>query len=653
MRQQNKTKNPMNLSSISMILFLFIAPQTFVNAQMTAMRSCASAEILKKQVTNNPHFADRLEQMERTTARLAQSALLETRGTIVIPVVVHVLHATNVQNISDAQIVSQIAVLNRDFRKMNPDIYRVPALFSGVSADCGIQFKLATRDPQGNSTNGIRRYLTKKTAWNTNDDMKKPENGGAAPWDAAQYLNFWVCNMGDGTLGYAQFPGGAPETDGVVIDYRCFGTIGTVNAPYNMGRTATHEVGHYFNLQHIWGDSDCGDDHVADTPQQFKANSGMPVFPHYSNCNNIRTVDMSMNFMDYVFDDAMHLFTQGQKARMHAVLSVDGLRASLITSDGCKAPAGTVCAAPTGLTAYDMTTQTAILNWIDWNANDNYLLEYRSNGNLQNIISIQTNNTTKILTGLTPNTTYSYRVKTICGSNWSESQQFTTAAVENIRCTDGWAENKQRETAASLIVGKTIHSMLISANDKDWFKVTTTAEKPNIKVLLNQLQTDYDLKLYDSDGHLLRTSSAKGRKDECLWYNANVGATYYIQVFGYDGAFNTESCYSMTANIGSVAFQKADGTMESNVMMEDKSFEIYPNPVVGEAILEVNIEKEVLAEVKVWDLKGELRFERMHNLVKGDTKIRLDVSNLPSGFYLVSMMLDGRIQNRKMTVQTY
>jgi hypothetical protein len=643
----------MNSTSFSMILFLFIAPQMLVNAQSTATRPCAAVEILKKQVTNDPHLADRLEEMERTTARLASTALVETRSTIVIPVVVHVLYATNIQNISDAQILSQIAVLNRDFRKMNPDIYQIPALFSGAAVDCSIQFKLATRDPQGNATTGIQRYFTKRTAWNTNDEMKRPETGGVAPWNAAGYLNFWVCNIGDGTLGYAQFPGSAPETDGVVIDYRCFGTIGTVNAPYNLGRTATHEVGHYFNLQHIWGDSDCGDDHVADTPTQFKPNAGVPTFPHYSHCNNVRTVDMSMNFMDYVFDEAMHLFTQGQKARMQAVLSEEGLRAGLVTSDGCKAPAGTICAAPTGLTAYDMTTQTAILNWIDWNANDNYRLEYWEDNNNQNIISTQTNNTTKILTGLTPNTTYSYRVKTACGATWSEAQQFITASVENARCKDSGLDNKQMERAAPLTVGKTIHSMIVRATDKDWFKITTTAVKPNVKVLLNQLPTDYDLKLYDEAGNLLRTSSAKGRKEECLWYNASASATYYVQIFGYDGAFDTQSCYSLTYNTSANAFQKADGTMETNVMMADKSFEIYPNPVVGEAILEVNIEKDVFAAVKVWDLGGSLRAELGQNLVKGDTKIRLEVGHLPSGLYLVSMELDGRIQNRKMTVQTY
>jgi hypothetical protein len=195
--------------------------------------------------------------------------------------------------------------------------------------------------------------------------------------------------------------------------------------------------------------------------------------------------------------------------------------------------------------------------------------------------------------------------------------------------------------------------MIVRATDKDWFKITTTSEKPNVKVVLNQLPTDYDLKLYDEAGNLLRTSSAKGRKEEYLWYNASSSATYYVQIFGYDGAFDTENCYSLTYNTASNVFQKADGTMETNVMMADKSFEIYPNPVVGEAILEVNIEKEVFAAVKVWDLKGGLRAEMGQNLVKGDTKIRLDVVNLPSGLYLVSIELDGRVQNRKMNVQTY
>ncbi len=643
----------MNITIFSAILFLFIAPPTLLNAQTTAKPTCAAATILQKQVTNNPHLADKLEQMERLTAHLAQSTVVETRSIIVIPVVVHVLYANNIQNISDAQILSQIAVLNRDFRKTNPDIHQVPALYAGAAADCGIQFKLATRDPKGNATNGIQRYNSKRAAWNTNDEMKKPENGGVAAWNAGKYLNFWICNIGDGTLGYAQFPGSAPETDGVVIDYRCFGTTGTAKAPYNLGRTATHEVGHYFNVQHIWGDSDCGDDHVSDTPPQFKPNNGVPAFPHYSTCNSVRTVDMSMNFMDYVYDEAMHLFTQGQKTRMQAILSPEGLRASLTTSDGCKAPAGTVCAAPTGLIAYDMTAKTATLNWIDWNANDDYILEYRADQDLQNIISIQTRLTTQLLTNLKSNTNYWYRVRTVCGTAWSEAQQFTTAAIENLPCIDALMDNKQRETAATLELSKTIRSMLVKKGDKDWYKITTTTEKPNLKVLLNQLPTDYDLKLYDSDGNLLRTSSAKGQRDECLWYNSTVSATYYVQIFGYDGVFDTQSCYSLTCNTSANAFQKADGTLESNVTMADKSFSIYPNPVVGEAILEVNIEKDVFARVQIWDLNGGLRAERSQNLVKGDTKMRLDVSDLPSGLYLVSMTVDGRTQNRKMTVQTY
>jgi hypothetical protein len=142
------------------------------------------------------------------------------------------------------------------------------------------------------------------------------------PWPTDRYLNLWVCNLGSNLLGYAQFPGGPAATDGVVILYAAFGTQGTATAPFNKGRTATHEVGHYLNLRHIWGDrNDCtGNDFVTDTPPAGAANFGKPKFPHIT-CNNGPDGDMFMNYMDYVDDAAMVMFTTGQVARMNATLA--------------------------------------------------------------------------------------------------------------------------------------------------------------------------------------------------------------------------------------------------------------------------------------------------------------------------------------------
>jgi hypothetical protein len=252
--------------------------------------------------------------------------------------VVHVVYYNSTQNISDAQIQSQIDVLNEDFRNLNADKTNRPSLFAGLAADVQIQFCLAKRTPSGASTTGIVRKQTTVNGFSTDDKVKYSSTGGSDIWDRNKYLNIWVCALTGGTLGYAQFPGGPAATDGVVIDYRYFGRTGTVVAPYNKGRTATHEVGHWLNLRHIWGDANCGNDYVSDTPTQQAANYGCPTFPKPS-CGN--TSDMFMNYMDYVDDACMNMFTAGQSSRMNALFASGGSRVSLLTSDGCTPPSST------------------------------------------------------------------------------------------------------------------------------------------------------------------------------------------------------------------------------------------------------------------------------------------------------------------------
>ncbi len=157
--------------------------------------------------------------------------------------------------------------------------------------------------------------------------MKKSSQGGINPTSPTTKLNMWVCNMGGGILGYAQFPGGSSSTDGVVVDDNAFGNTGTVTSPYHKGRTATHEVGHWLNLRHIWGDATCGSDLVSDTPTHNTANYGCPGYPHYSTCSG-SPVEMTMNYMDYTYDACMYMFSTGQKTRMKAVFAPGGPRNS-------------------------------------------------------------------------------------------------------------------------------------------------------------------------------------------------------------------------------------------------------------------------------------------------------------------------------------
>ncbi len=288
-------------------------------ASAATLRSCASQDVLEAQLKADPMQAIRMNEIEAFTNEQLLKGFSGrlVNGKIEIPVVVNVLYRTTAENISNAQIQTQIDVLNKDFNALNSDYNSVPALFAGVKANIGITFVL----------DQVIRKSTTKTSWGTNDAMKKTAQGGLAPTSPTTKLNLWSCNIGGGILGYAQFPGGASSTDGVVIDSRYFGLSGAANAPFNLGRTATHEVGHWMNLRHIWGDATCGSDLVSDTPTHNTANYGVPAYPHYSTCSGT-PVEMTMNYMDYVDDNAMYMFSTGQKSRMTAIFATGGPRAA-------------------------------------------------------------------------------------------------------------------------------------------------------------------------------------------------------------------------------------------------------------------------------------------------------------------------------------
>jgi hypothetical protein len=247
---------------------------------------------------------------------------------ITIPVVVHVLFNSSV-NVSDEQIKSQIDALNKNFNKENEDFSKVPAAFAGVAGVANFRFELAKVDPNGRATNGITRTKSARELWTNDDKVKNPAYGGVAPWDANSYLNIWVCNLVPGLLGYASAPGSPADKDGVVIKFSIFGTNASGN--FNLGRTAVHEVGHWLNLKHLWGDKECGSDEVDDTPQQRTYNQGAPTFPKMGmGCSASNPHgEMFMNFMDFTNDASMMMFTKGQVKRMRALFGTGGVRESI------------------------------------------------------------------------------------------------------------------------------------------------------------------------------------------------------------------------------------------------------------------------------------------------------------------------------------
>ena len=314
--------NKVKLCLLGLVAFFLANPYSYAQ-----VRNCGSMEYLNYQMSTDAKRASKLEKIERHYEKVLESSFRAVEGVITIPIVVHVVYNTSAENISDAQIQSQITVLNDDFRRMNSD---ADGTWS-QAADSQIEFCLATVDPSGNPTTGITRTSTSTTAFGTNDQMKFNSSGGKDAWPASDYLNFWVCDISGGILGYAQFPGGSASTDGVVNDYQYTGTIGTASAPFDLGRTATHEVGHWLNLRHIWGDGGCSvDDYVSDTPTSDGANYGCAT--GHSSCSS---TDMVQNYMDYSDDACMNLFTAGQKDRMRAIFEPGGYRVSLLTSNGC------------------------------------------------------------------------------------------------------------------------------------------------------------------------------------------------------------------------------------------------------------------------------------------------------------------------------
>jgi len=313
---------------------------TNVNAQKS--EKCLTDIMFQEAAAKDPSLYLRRAEVEKQTEEYAAKAKHQKRASAapkIIPVVFHVIHECGSENISREQILDQIRILNLDFRRKNKDTVRTPAHFDSLAADVNIEFRLATLDPLGNPTDGVVRVFSHLTN-NARDNVK-----ALSYWDSKKYLNIWVVKSINSTgalnggivLGFAQFPNsGNAKTDGVEIRADYIGSIGTSTG--HEGRTATHEVGHWLNLRHIWGDAQCGSDLVNDTPTHFEANqSNCPTYPHVTNCatgtktNNGPYGEMFMNYMDYVDDACMNMFSVGQSTRMNAVVSGTGFRTQLVS----------------------------------------------------------------------------------------------------------------------------------------------------------------------------------------------------------------------------------------------------------------------------------------------------------------------------------
>ena len=319
-------------------IFLFLLFSTSGKSQ----KKCGTENKRFEALARNPGLLKERQIIEDFTKNWIDKVDAAKSGQTVvkIPVVVHVVWRTADQNISDEQIKSQIDILNKDFRKLNSDANKTPAFFKNLVADVGIEFCLAARDPAGMVTNGITRTKTTVVDIGDKDRWHTTLRGGKDPWNNKKYINIWVCEAGEDLYGFAFLPGTAdpPESDGLVISSEYFGSTGTAIAsfPNHKGRTTTHEMGHYFNLEHLWGpdESECEEgDEVEDTPLQFEATYDCASYPLKDECSPTDNGILFFNYMDYVDDECMYMFTEGQKKRMNA--SLNGFRSTLLGQTNC------------------------------------------------------------------------------------------------------------------------------------------------------------------------------------------------------------------------------------------------------------------------------------------------------------------------------
>ena len=604
----------------------------------TPHRICGTMDQLAVLKQQDPGLEVRMQQIEQMTSDYIATHPNSDRAVVTIPVVFHVVYNTTAQNISDAQCQYQIDQLNQDYAHINSDANNAPASFLSLAANCNVQFCLAVRDPNGNATTGVERRSTTTTSFSTNDNIKHTSSGGMDAWNSANYLNIWTGNLSGGVLGYAQFPGGPSATDGVVFLYSSIGSIahpGTA-APYNLGRTATHEVGHWLNLYHIWGDDGTactGSDNVSDTPNQADENYGCPAYPDPS-CSNVS--DMYNNYMDYTDDPCMNMFTAGQAARMAPLFVSGGSRFAMTTSQGCVPVTGGSCGTPVSLSTSGVTTSAATLSWAAVSGATSYNVQYKISSS--STWTTTTSSTTSLsLSGLTANTTYNFQVQAVCTTTGSYSTvaSFTTLSSGG-GCTDIYESNNTSTTAKPITNNGSITGLISTTSDIDWFSFTNSSTASKIKITLTNLPFDYDVKLYNPSGSLIATSQNGGTTSETIIYNTtSVLGTYKIKVYPYSGSSAT-SCYTLTVLTGSTNFRTMQsGTIEINPA--ETTLNLYPNPTSNKLNVEYNSLSSENITINVYDLLGRKIYSEMNTANEGPNTYYEDFNNLDNGMYILEI----------------
>jgi hypothetical protein len=489
----------------------------------------------------------------------------------------------------------------------------------------------------------------------------------------------WVCNFGGASsslLGYATFPTDAGTfKDGVVMGYKYFGVNPTVGGVYGYGRTATHEVGHWLNLRHIWGDATCGNDLVSDTPTQSTSNGGCPTFPHVT-CSNGVNGDQFMNYMDYVNDQCMNMFTLGQKARAQALFAAGGARVSLLTSGGLGGGT-TACAAPTGLTSSAITNTSATISWIAVSGSTGYTAQYKASTSTT-WLNATVSGTSASLTGLTAGVTYNFQVQNKCSATSFTASSFTTSGGTT---TPTYCASKGSSVAdewiASVKLAKGTTTLFTNASGANAGYGNFTATAYNVapgSALTITATTGWTSTAY-SEGW-------------AVWVDYNRDGTFAATELVYSRAAGTTATATgtftvpTTATLGTVRMRVSmkynaiptacetfsygeveDYTLNISTSAVRENMEVaaaqsvnsemnvYPNPATSEATIAYYFANATeTATISIYNLQGQEFAKQTLKNVEGNVTYPINVSELKAGMYIIALQYGNTKEVKKLVV---
>ena len=460
--------------------------------------------------------------------------------------------------------------------------------------------------------------------------------------------------MDNDLLGYASFPGYGGVSDGIVINHKAFGTSGTARAPYHLGRTLVHEVGHWLNLYHIWGDNICGDDKVADTPQQRSATYGVNSYPRYDQCLTERTLVMSMNFMDYCFDDQMFFFTKGQKERIWSLFSAGGFREKLAYSNGCEPVTILNCTQKQTPDILNIGMDSALVRWLPMKDVQAYLLMYSlDSSDVWIVQKIDNGATSYTLKNLSAASLYKVKIKALNCTQavWSNVQIFNTQILDNQNCGKTFLDNSRFEKAVQIPCDQSVQSQLKHDKDEDWFRIKLNADKPFCKIILSQLWKDYDVRIYNSQKKCIGFSAKADRADEEIILNDTTEGVFWLQVVGYNGAFDCGSCYTLTVNTAPTPFFSLSKTQFSSLAVERERLLIYPNPAHDEAYILPDLQAfSGVAHLTLSNIRGQKCLEQTFTFSKNTPQLTLNTNNFPNGLYFLTLRTQTKTKTEKLLI---